>query len=76
MTRTVAAPHSAHSDLRTGAVERLTTLVSSIESYIQYRRDRRALLELDNHLLKDIGLSRADAERIADTSFRHWQNKV
>lgn len=32
-------------------------------------RSRRALLELDEHLLKDIGISRADAEREARRSF-------
>ncbi len=76
MTRTIAAPRDAQSHLPTGAVNRLNSLVSSIENYLQYRRDRRALLSLDNYMLKDIGISRADAERIANASFNHWQNKI
>ena len=36
-----------------------------IESSAQLARQRRQLLEMDDRMLKDIGLSRADAERIA-----------
>ncbi|MGQ9369649.1 DUF1127 domain-containing protein [Azospirillum sp. ST 5-10] len=32
-------------------------------------RQRQALLRLDDHLLKDIGITRADAEGEADKSF-------
>lgn len=32
-----------------------------LQLWLERRRQRRALLELNDHLLKDIGLSRADA---------------
>lgn len=34
-----------------------------LEGWTERRRQRRALLALDDHLLQDIGLSRADAVR-------------
>ena len=36
-----------------------------IERSAQQERQRRQLLNMDEHMLKDIGLSRADVERIA-----------
>ncbi len=44
--------------------------VARIEEYVALRKSRRALLELDDHLLHDVGLSRADAERLAAKPFR------
>lgn len=41
----------------------LTRLVGTIEGWIERRRQRRALLQLNDHMLKDIGVSRADAWR-------------
>jgi uncharacterized protein YjiS (DUF1127 family) len=41
-----------------GAFLRLTTVV---EGWIERHRQRRALLELSDHMLKDIGIGRADA---------------
>lgn len=75
MTRTVAVPRDAHSYSRSNSAHYLSKAVSFIEDYLQYRRDRRALLALDPYLLKDIGLSRADAERIAHTPFGHWTKR-
>ena len=40
-----------------------------LDHAIERRRSRQALRELDDHLLKDIGLSRADAEREARRPF-------
>lgn len=37
--------------------------VMQLESWLERHRQRRALLELGDHLLKDIGLSRSEAER-------------
>jgi uncharacterized protein YjiS (DUF1127 family) len=34
-----------------------------LEGWLERRRQRHALLELSDHLLKDIGLSRSEAER-------------
>lgn len=36
------------------------------------RRDRRQLLSLDDHMLRDIGLSRADAFELANRPF--WRS--
>jgi uncharacterized protein YjiS (DUF1127 family) len=36
-------------------------LLATLERWAERRRQRRALLALDHHLLKDIGLSTADA---------------
>lgn len=38
-------------------------LVTAIEHWLERSRQRRALLEAGDHLLKDIGLSRAEAYR-------------
>lgn len=34
------------------------------EAYMELRRQRHALMQLDEHMLKDIGLSRGDVDRI------------
>jgi uncharacterized protein YjiS (DUF1127 family) len=34
-----------------------------VEAWIERYRQRRALLELSDHMLKDIGISRSEAER-------------
>ena len=38
-------------------------LVTAVEDWLERSRQRRALLEASDHLLKDIGLSRAEAHR-------------
>ena len=38
-------------------------LVMAVEHWLKRSRQRRALLEAGDHLLKDIGLSRAEAHR-------------
>ena len=40
-----------------------TWLVVRIEEMIAIRRERRALLRASDHMLRDLGLSRADAYR-------------
>lgn len=49
---------------------RLYALPALVEDYLRYKRECRELLSLDAHMLKDIGLSRSDAERIAGRPFR------
>jgi uncharacterized protein YjiS (DUF1127 family) len=61
------ALNSSHS-LRTNAA-RLTGLVRTVEGWLDRRRQRRALLALDDKLLKDIGLSPADAWNEASKPF-------
>jgi uncharacterized protein YjiS (DUF1127 family) len=52
----------------------LSNLGELLADYAQLRRERRELLSLDDRMLKDIGLSRADAERIAAEPFR-WLSR-
>lgn len=48
------------------AVESTVTLMARWQDH---RRGRRMLMEMDEHLLKDIGISRADAYRESHKSF-------
>jgi uncharacterized protein YjiS (DUF1127 family) len=48
---------------------RLATLIDVIDDCFEVRRQRRALSMMDNHMLKDIGLSRADVEHETTRSF-------
>jgi uncharacterized protein YjiS (DUF1127 family) len=41
----------------------------SVGSWLEMRRQLRALAALDDHLLRDIGLSRADVERACSGPF-------
>ena len=52
----------------------LTGLVLKLQNYAENRRQRRALMALDDHMLKDIGVSRAEAARIAGKDF-DWSGK-
>lgn len=45
-----------------------------IERCSQFARQRRQLLEMDDRMLKDIGLSRADAQQIAGCKF--WDDSL
>lgn len=45
------------------------SLVERLELWADRRRERRALLRCPEGLLKDVGLSRADAQREADKPF-------
>jgi uncharacterized protein YjiS (DUF1127 family) len=40
----------------------LTSLLTAMDAWIERHRQRNALLELNDAMLKDIGISRADAE--------------
>ncbi|BCM81981.1 hypothetical protein NS228_12660 [Methylobacterium indicum] len=48
------------------------SLVERLELWADRRRERRALLRCPDGLLKDVGLSRADAVREADKPF--WRD--
>lgn len=54
------APHRlGGADIRAKSV--LTAAAGWVEAAFRTARERRALMRLDEHALKDIGLSRADA---------------
>ena len=50
---------------RHSAVARMATVVGWVAWQLEKRRGRRALLELNDDQLKDIGLSRGEAHGIA-----------
>jgi uncharacterized protein YjiS (DUF1127 family) len=49
----------------------LTMVVEVVETWLQRRRQRKALLELSDHVLKDIGISRNQAFQEGRKPF--WQ---
>ena len=75
MTTTVHAQNVARlpaADLhrtRYGVAEALTRCFDLIISWQDRAKQRRQLMEFDDALLKDIGISRADAEREANKPF-------
>ena len=66
----VALPHSEHAQAKGAQVDLVTRFFQKLEAYSRIRRERADLMSLDDHLLRDIGLSRADAERIARKPFK------
>jgi uncharacterized protein YjiS (DUF1127 family) len=62
--------HRASRARSAGGIRRLIcVVVRFLELAIDVRSERRALLKLDDHLLKDIGLSRCEAWAEACHSF-------
>jgi uncharacterized protein YjiS (DUF1127 family) len=56
--------------LKGGALQRLITeAVQSFSHGTERRRQLRALAELDDHLLRDIGVCREDVRRACSRSF-------
>ena len=49
-----------------------TSITSTIREWNRRQRTRKALLEMSDHLLKDIGISRADALREGSKAF--WKD--
>jgi uncharacterized protein YjiS (DUF1127 family) len=49
--------------------------LEAAEDYLEYRRQRRSLLTLDDRMLKDIGLSRADVMRVGSPAKRPHKNR-
>jgi uncharacterized protein YjiS (DUF1127 family) len=50
-------------------IRRVDRAITTLLRWQELARQRRALLGLDDHMLKDIGLSRADALREAERPF-------
>lgn len=46
-----------------GPAARLRRVVNRLLDYLEIRRQHRALAALDDHMLKDIGLTRCDVTR-------------
>lgn len=55
--------------LRPPRARRALSLVERVELWAQRRRERRALMQAPDMVLKDLGLSRADAVHEADKPF-------
>ena len=66
-------PGRPHFPRRRSLVQQLARLaeqaITTLLRWQELARERRALLRLDDHMLKDIGLSRADAMREAERPF-------
>ena len=58
-----------HADRRPRLLRVLLACMSWVDAKLERRRTRRGLLELSDYELKDIGLSRCDAEREAQRRF-------
>ena len=64
---TLAAPATSH---HAAAVVRLMSgAVQAVSRWIERRRQLRALADLDDHLLRDVGLTREDVQRACSQSF-------
>ena len=77
MTTRCDAPHIGRSPMGLGVTRRqsfLTGLVFKLQDYAEYRRQRRALMALDDHMLKDIGLNRSEVARIVERDF-DWSGR-
>jgi uncharacterized protein YjiS (DUF1127 family) len=61
-----AATHSSFS-ARLGDV--LSAALATPRLWVRRRHDRRALSQLDNHMLRDIGFDRAQADEMASRPF-------
>ena len=62
LTRMPAAARGARTNL-------LTAALMAVDTWIERHRQRNALLGLNDALLKDIGISRADAVREGEKHF-------
>ena len=61
--------HSCPANPRRRAAGMMIGFMEALEMWLERKRQRRALLELSDALLKDVGLSRADAWREAGKPF-------
>jgi uncharacterized protein YjiS (DUF1127 family) len=61
MSTLTATHHTAHASSRPAT----TSLLGSVAKALAIRRERRALMTLDDRMLADVGLSRTDAYREA-----------
>ena len=69
----IARPGYPRSLGLSSAFNRVARLFLKALDWSEQARQRQRLMELDDHLLKDIGISRADVERETSRSF--WSLK-
>ncbi|MBP2298393.1 DUF1127 domain-containing protein [Azospirillum picis] len=67
--QTMTRSNAARRDSIPGIGERLVMLFDRLATWSERRRQRRALEALPDHLLADIGISRADAATEAEKPF-------
>jgi uncharacterized protein YjiS (DUF1127 family) len=72
MTMTLTAPTAAAGHAWTGISARVTAAVRGTMRRMQARHDYRKLLERDDAMLRDIGVTRADVRRALDET-SSWQ---
>jgi uncharacterized protein YjiS (DUF1127 family) len=66
-----ATPSAASSGTQAALTSRIKECITLLSRVIDRQRQRRALLELDDHLLNDIGVSRGEA--IAEGRKPSWR---
>jgi uncharacterized protein YjiS (DUF1127 family) len=68
--QTSSQPSRQHSERAAGDLfSILNGLVEAPFVWLERLQDRRRLAELDDHMLRDIGISRSEAEQVASTPF-------
>jgi uncharacterized protein YjiS (DUF1127 family) len=67
-------PQAILQSLAIVAVRRTTRALAMLLYWHDISRERRALLELDDRMLRDIGITRADAEQEAGRPF--WDDAM
>jgi uncharacterized protein YjiS (DUF1127 family) len=68
-TPTTRSPVAARAAVDRPRATTLTALARRAAMWLEVRRQRRSLLSLSDHMLHDLGLSRADAEGEATRPF-------
>jgi uncharacterized protein YjiS (DUF1127 family) len=62
---TMSTLTATHPTVHAATAETSTSFISRVAKALAIRRERRALLALDDRMLADVGLSRTDAYREA-----------
>jgi uncharacterized protein YjiS (DUF1127 family) len=75
MTPAMAFPSGTahHTDAVRSVRQQFKSWMEYISAYRQYRRECEELMQLDDMMLKDIGISRVDAIRIAKQPFSEFR---